>query len=140
MIINRNIKKISVALGLLLLFAHASLANGQQVSEDNVVCAVYLTGIGCGSCAVVDPVLFNDVVAKNPNLIIFEYEIFKHSVENKALLSLLLMDYVFLLTLWNFVETEGIIIKNFLLLALSVGFQSLAGLTNKRNTPYAMPY
>jgi len=53
-----------------------------QLGED-VICAVYLTGIGCGNCAVTDPALFTEWTLNNPKLIIFEYEIYRHFKANK---------------------------------------------------------
>ena len=50
--------------------------------EKNIITAVYLTGIGCSNCAVIDPVLFSETTKDNPNLIIFEYEIFKAKAIN----------------------------------------------------------
>ena len=45
---------------------------------------VYITGIGCGNCAVTDPALFINATAGNPNLLIFEYEIYRQRTENKT--------------------------------------------------------
>jgi len=47
------------------------------------VCAVYITGIGCGNCAVTDPRLFIETIDANPNLIVFEYEIYKCRKDNQ---------------------------------------------------------
>ena len=49
------------------------------------ICATYFTGIGCPHCAKADPVVFRDLLSKNPELIIVEYEIYR-SKENGPLL------------------------------------------------------
>ena len=51
--------------------------------EDDVICAVYVTGIGCGNCAVTDPVLFGRWTQQFPNLVIVEYEIYKQHLDNQ---------------------------------------------------------
>lgn len=48
-------------------------------------CAVYFTGIGCPHCAKTDPVVLEQVISENPNLVIIEYEIYQQS-ENAPLL------------------------------------------------------
>ena len=57
----------------------------QLVQEDDAICTVYFTGIGCPHCAVADPVVLEELVEKYPNLIIIEYEIYQQR-ENAALL------------------------------------------------------
>ncbi len=52
-------------------------------SNNGSVSAVYITGIGCGNCAVTDPRLFIETVDVNPDLIIFEYEIYKNREANQ---------------------------------------------------------
>ena len=49
------------------------------------VSAVYITGIGCGNCAVTDPKLFIDATSANPDLVIFEYEIYRSAKENQEI-------------------------------------------------------
>lgn len=64
-----------------------SLMNASGLCADDMprdpLCAVYITGIGCGNCAVTDPSLFIDSTAAYPNLIIFEYEIYRYRKENQ---------------------------------------------------------
>ncbi|MFP4473222.1 MAG: hypothetical protein ACLFPX_05040 [Candidatus Omnitrophota bacterium] len=52
-------------------------------SHQGPVCAVYITGIGCGNCAVTDPVLLTEATGANPDLILFEYEIYHSRGANK---------------------------------------------------------
>ncbi|MBF0484566.1 MAG: hypothetical protein HQL25_07670 [Candidatus Omnitrophica bacterium] len=49
---------------------------------DKPICAVYLSGIGCHNCAQTDPVIFFEWTQKFPNLLVFEYEVFKHELDN----------------------------------------------------------
>ena len=55
-------------------------------AQDDYVCVVYFTGIGCPHCAKTDPVLFGPLLEEYPNLVIIEYEIYRNS-ENAPLLS-----------------------------------------------------
>jgi len=66
---------------LALLIANPSNACAQP-ADDNFICAAYITGIGCHNCAVVDPVLFTELTARYPNLVILEYEIYQAKKEN----------------------------------------------------------
>lgn len=47
------------------------------------LCAVYVTGIGCGNCAATDPALFINAVAAYPDLVIVEYEIYRNRAQNQ---------------------------------------------------------
>lgn len=44
---------------------------------DKKICAVYFTGIGCTHCAKADPVVLQDLLNENPELVIIEYEIYQ---------------------------------------------------------------
>jgi len=71
----------------LVLFLSVANSYGQSrigsgSADDDVICAVYVTGIGCGNCAVTDPAIFKEWTAKNRKLIVFEYEIYSHRNEN----------------------------------------------------------
>ena len=72
---------------LFLIVSSSSLSFAQTIESINEgetsLSVVYLTGIGCSNCAVVDPILFTETTRKFPNLIIFEYEIFKSKVINE---------------------------------------------------------
>ncbi|MDP8212607.1 MAG: hypothetical protein P9X22_04855 [Candidatus Zapsychrus exili] len=74
-----NIRKIFI----LFLILFSVLAADVSAKDKGPVCAVYLSGIGCHNCAVADPILFTEFTAKYPDLIIFEYEIYKAREENK---------------------------------------------------------
>lgn len=49
----------------------------------NPLTGVYLTGIGCPNCAETDPHFFGHILEENPNLVIFEYEIYKQGEDNR---------------------------------------------------------
>ncbi len=48
-------------------------------AQENYICAVYFTGVGCPHCARTDPVVLDELLKKDPNLIIVEYEIYQKS-------------------------------------------------------------
>ncbi len=64
------------------VFFTNSLAFGSEERPEEPLCAVYITGIGCGNCAVTDPVLFVEATRNHPRLILFEYEIYRSREEN----------------------------------------------------------
>ena len=68
---------------ILLFFFLSSSSSAQQQIEPGPVVIVYITGIGCHNCAVVDPVFFTELTKQYPNLIIVEYEIYKARKENR---------------------------------------------------------
>ena len=73
---------IILLLFLIILFSFFNLCISQEIYEEPVS-AVYITGIGCGNCAVTDPRLFIEATNVNQDLIIFEYEIYKLSEDNQ---------------------------------------------------------
>ncbi|MBU0468109.1 MAG: hypothetical protein KKD07_05985 [Candidatus Omnitrophica bacterium] len=72
---------------LLLIIILSSKSFAQSIDDVNkektAISVVYLTGIGCSNCAVVDPILFIETTRNNPNLIVFEYEVFKSKLINE---------------------------------------------------------
>lgn len=91
--ISSRILIVFVALFLMLGTFVPSLYADQSVDSSSVVCAVYITGSGCSNCAAVDPTLLRNVVSLYPDLIIFEYEIYHASKENKAVTDLYFKNY-----------------------------------------------
>jgi len=77
----RNILFIFLILLILGLF----LIPNFSFAEENKVCAVYFTGVGCPHCANVDPVILEDLFKKYPDLVIIEYEIYQQR-ENAPLI------------------------------------------------------
>ncbi len=75
-----------IFLGTIALYCFIFLPFAQAdppSSRDEAICAAYITGIGCGNCAVSDPYIFTELIQKYPQLIIIEYEIYKSREENK---------------------------------------------------------
>ena len=70
-----KIQKIFVL--ILAISLALSVTVRAQPSENNTVCAVYITGIGCPHCAETDPVIFTEKVNEY-NLIVIEYEIYQN--------------------------------------------------------------
>ena len=50
---------------------------GESSIQENQVCMVYFTGIGCPHCARVDPLVLEQLPREYPNLVIVEYEIYE---------------------------------------------------------------
>jgi hypothetical protein len=69
-----------------LIFILGFLLPGNVFSQqENSVCLVYFTGIGCPHCAQTDPVVLGQLLKEYPNLKIIEYEIYQER-ENASLL------------------------------------------------------
>jgi len=49
-------------------------------NEQDTVCAVYFTGVGCPHCAKTDSIILIDLLREHPNLVIIEYEIYQQQV------------------------------------------------------------
>ena len=47
-------------------------------SSSDPICMFYFTGIGCPHCANVDPVIIGEWLDEYPDLVIIEYELYKH--------------------------------------------------------------
>ena len=83
-------KKLKIGF-LFFLFFVAVLALPNQIvkaannSQPSLTCAVYFTGIGCPHCARTDPVIFKQLLAKYPNLVVIEYEIYQTQGNGKVL-------------------------------------------------------
>ena len=75
-----NTKKIFIALLLFSLILPTAFA----FDNDENVCAVYFTGIGCSHCAHTDPVVL-DTMPKTTNLVVIEYEIYRDAVNSRLM-------------------------------------------------------
>ncbi|MBF0477988.1 MAG: hypothetical protein HQL26_00755 [Candidatus Omnitrophica bacterium] len=73
------LKISSLVLFLSLVLAPKTFA---YPDVDRPIILVYLSGIGCHNCAQTDPVIFFEWTQKFPNILIFDYEIFKHELDN----------------------------------------------------------
>ena len=70
----------------LLSFIITSLIiSAVALAEEQKVCTVYFTGVGCPHCAKADPVLLKEFVLSHKNLVVIEYEIYQQR-ENAPLL------------------------------------------------------
>jgi cytochrome c biogenesis protein CcdA len=79
---NQRWLKFLLLMFCLLGFVYGS-GNLWAKEDQKALCAVYITGIGCGNCAMTDPVLFMKATAALPELMIFEYEIYRQQKENQ---------------------------------------------------------
>lgn len=75
-----NTKKIFIALLLFSLILPTAFA----LDNDENMCAVYFTGIGCSHCAHSDPVVL-DTMPKTTNLVVIEYEIYRDAVNSRLM-------------------------------------------------------
>ncbi|MBL7148132.1 MAG: hypothetical protein ISS82_04875 [Nanoarchaeota archaeon] len=46
------------------------------VNSEDIICSVYITGVGCPNCAITDTFLLNEITSEYPNLVVIEYEIY----------------------------------------------------------------
>lgn len=88
----KNLKIAVFTWMFLFLLASNGFSDGSQKKKP--FCAVYITGIGCGNCAVTDPVLLLNATAANPDLMIFEYEIYRLNRENQEVKDLYFKNYL----------------------------------------------
>jgi len=90
--INKNY--IFICLIFLAFFVNA--VNAQDFSSnDNNICAVYITGVGCPNCAITDPVLFKEMTKKYDNLFIIEYELYKLRSSNEQTVENYFDNYIY---------------------------------------------
>ncbi len=75
----KNIVILVMTLLLALIFTTIYSANAQE----DVICGVYITGIGCPNCAYTDPILLSEYTSQYDNLIIIEYEIYHNQELNQ---------------------------------------------------------
>jgi len=67
---------------LLILNISGIPAQASAQNNENKICAVYITGVGCPHCAQTDPVILGNLLRKEPNLVVIEYEIYRQRQEN----------------------------------------------------------
>jgi cytochrome c biogenesis protein CcdA len=74
-------KKILSIFFLIILVCSFFLSTSQhaqaQETQNNYICAVYFTGVGCPHCAKTDPYVLKDWLKKYPNFVVLEYEIYQ---------------------------------------------------------------
>jgi len=76
---------------LLLLF---SLFMLPFVSSEDVICSVYITGIGCPNCAITDTFLLEELTFEYPNLVIIEYEFYNLRSSNQDIVNKYFDNYI----------------------------------------------
>ncbi|MCK4782013.1 hypothetical protein KAS79_03795 [Candidatus Parcubacteria bacterium] len=84
MLKQKNVLLKFVFLGIIAVFGFG-IGQGILAQEDDNVCIVYFTGIGCTHCAQADPLVLEQLTKEYPNLVIVEYEIYQQK-ENAPLL------------------------------------------------------
>ena len=77
---------------LFILSISSPLVFAQNNQEK--ICVVYVTGIGCPNCAVTDSVLLVDYTNKYPDLIIVEYEIYNLRASNQNIANKYFESYI----------------------------------------------
>jgi len=78
-------KKIFLTIFLIAFLGLLARADLSFAQEDNYICAVYFTGVGCPHCANADPLILENLPKEHPNLIFIEYEIYQQR-ENAPLI------------------------------------------------------
>ena len=58
-----------------LLIINLQLVLAQDNQEK--ICAVYITGVGCPACAQEDPIILDELLKEEPNFVVIEYEIYR---------------------------------------------------------------
>ncbi len=88
-----NIKLIfGIILFLLILNICSSIVSAEE--NQDKICAVYITGIGCPNCAITDPALLSEYTSKYPNLIVVEYEIYDLRASNQDIANKYFESYI----------------------------------------------
>jgi len=70
----KSVKSAAILLVILTFVLSFSIF---AAAEEDVVCSVYFTGIGCPHCAKSDPVIFEKLIDKYKNFVVIEYEIYQ---------------------------------------------------------------
>jgi len=73
-------RKLIPILFTLFLISNFLLPTALAKGEQDIVCAVYFTGVGCSHCAKTDPIILVDLLKKYPDLVIIEYEIYQQQI------------------------------------------------------------
>ncbi len=72
-----------VILILTILVVSIFAINYPVDAQEDMICAVYITGIGCPNCAYTDPVLLSDYTTQFDNLVVIEYEVYHNQEFNQ---------------------------------------------------------
>ncbi len=74
---NKLGKILLIVFVLFCFFIQPSLASN---NKDEVIYAVYFTGVGCPHCANTDPVVLEELLEQYKNLVVIEYEIYQNQI------------------------------------------------------------
>ncbi|MCD6478055.1 MAG: hypothetical protein J7K87_03555 [Candidatus Aenigmarchaeota archaeon] len=55
-------------------------------AQENKICAIYFTGVGCPHCARTDPIVLKELPVENKNFVVIEYEIYQTQGNGPVLL------------------------------------------------------
>jgi len=78
-------RKILATVVVLLVCCTIGVSGYDQPSDP--ICVFYFTGIGCPHCANVDPVIFGEWLEEYPDLVVIEYELYKHEANGPVFAS-----------------------------------------------------
>ncbi len=89
-------KVVNLAIGIVLILFILIMSSSVISAEENQekICAVYITGIGCPNCAITDPALLAEYTSKYPDLIIVEYEIYHLRASNQDIANQYFESYI----------------------------------------------
>jgi hypothetical protein len=75
-------QRFLAAVVVLMVCCTIGVSGYEQPSDPIVV--FYFTGIGCPHCANVDPVIFGEWLEEYPDLVVVEYELYKHETNGRV--------------------------------------------------------
>ncbi len=92
----KNNNYIGLIFTIILILFVFSISFSFVSAEENQdkVCAVYVTGIGCPNCAITDPALLLEYISKYPNLMVVEYEIYNLRASNQNIVNQYFKSYI----------------------------------------------
>ena len=83
--VSANMRDMKIQNILCLILTALLLAGPFALAQENVICLVYFTGVGCSHCAKTDPVVLGELPKEYENLVVIEYEIYQQ-MDNSPLL------------------------------------------------------
>ena len=92
----KNRKHINSIFRIILILLVLSIGSSLSFAEENQekICAVYITGIGCPNCAITDSVLLTEYTKEYPDLIVIEYEIYNLRASNQNIANQYFESYI----------------------------------------------
>lgn len=83
--VSANMRNMKIQNIICLILTALLLAGPFALAQENVVCLVYFTGVGCPHCSKTDPVVLEELPKEYENLVVIEYEIYQQG-DNSPLL------------------------------------------------------